>query len=74
MDACNSVFETFDNERKIAGATAWNALNSYTRWLQNDRHLRGRDPVRVAERRVESKLFGVDSDRSVAALATALAL
>lgn len=74
MDACNCVFQRFDNERELAGTTAWNLLNSYTGWLTNDRHLRGKDLERVAERKVESKLFGVDADRCLSALATALAL
>lgn len=74
MDACNAVFQTFDAERELCGTTAWNVLNSYTRWEQWDRYLRGNDPVHVAERRVESKLFGVGSDRAIAALSTALSL
>jgi phage/plasmid-like protein (TIGR03299 family) len=74
MDACNSVFGRFDQEHDLCGATAWNAMNSYTWWLQWDRRLRGKDLARVAERRIESKLFGVDSERTLNALATALSL
>jgi phage/plasmid-like protein (TIGR03299 family) len=74
MDACNLVFTRFDREQPLAGATAWNCLSSYTGWLQNDFHLRGKDEVRVAERKVESKLFGANADRAHLALATALAL
>ena len=74
MDACNAVFQRFDDERELAGTTAWGMFNAYTGYLQNDRHLRGKDMERVAERKVESKLFGVDADRCHATLATALAL
>lgn len=74
MDACNLVFQRFDNERDLTGTTAWGVYSAYSGWLQNDRHLRGKDPARVAERRVESKLFGVDSERTLAALSTALSL
>lgn len=74
MDACNAVFSRFDQERDLCGSTAWNCLNSYTWWEQWDRHLRGKDMEHVAERRVESKLFGAGSDRALAALSTALSL
>lgn len=74
MDACNAVFQRFDDERELAGTTAWGVFNAYTGYLQNDRHLRGKDPERVAERKIESKLFGVDSERTLNALATALAI
>jgi len=74
MNACNAVFGRFDEERELCGTTAWGAMNAYTWWLQNGRHLRGKDLERVAERKVESKLFGVDSERTLNALATALSL
>ena len=74
MDACNGVFQRFDAEHELTGATAWGCLSSYSGWLQNDRHLRGKDLVKVAERKVESKLFGVDSDRTHNAMVTALSL
>ncbi len=66
MDACNLVFDRFDKELNIAGATAWNAYNAYTGWMQNDYgHSKSRE---------WSKLVGTDADRGVAAFELALAM
>lgn len=63
----------FQDERKLAGTTAWNAFNAYTGWSQNDRTF-WKDPSKEAERRIHSKLFGADTDRATATLIVALSL
>jgi hypothetical protein len=46
--------------------------NAYTGWLQNDRRVPKTDPAR--ERRLHSRLFGIDAKRSLAAFGAAVAL
>jgi broad specificity phosphatase PhoE len=74
MGAIAAMVGRFEGDRQVAGATAWNAMNAYTGWLQNDRPPRGKDPARAREKQVHSRLFGVDADRSLEAFAVALAL
>lgn len=73
MSAFNLFSKRFDDERELAGATAWNAFNAYTGWSQNDRTF-WKDPAKESERRIASKLFGQDSERSGQALVRALSL
>ena len=63
----------FENEKRIAGSTAWNMANAYTGFLQHDRGV-GKIPQRTAQRRYESSLFGVTASRSVEAFRIALSL
>lgn len=63
----------FDAEKKLAGATAWNAFNAYTGWSQNDRTF-WKDANKEAERKVASKLFGQDSERATQTLLAAMSL
>ena len=63
----------FENEKRIAGSTAWNMANAYTGFLQHDRGV-GKIPQRTAQRRYESSLFGVTASRSVEAFRMALQL
>lgn len=63
----------FDAEKKLAGATAWNCFNAYTGWSQNDRTF-WKNADKEAERKVSSKLFGQDTDRSLQTLITAMSL
>jgi len=64
----------FDSEKAIAGATVWNAFNSYTGWLQNDRAVRIKDDDRRREQKTSSVLFGTNADRTTASLSAALNL
>lgn len=73
MDAFNAVVERFDAERLVAGATAWNAMNAYTGWMQSDRVLR-KDVGKERERRIASKLLGEDGDRASQTLVAALSI
>jgi hypothetical protein len=63
----------FENEKRIAGSTAWNMANAYTGWLQHDKGV-GKIPQRTAQRRYESSLFGVTASRSAEAFRIALQL
>jgi hypothetical protein len=74
MEAIAAMVGRFEGDRRLAGTTAWGAMNAYTGWLQNDRPLRGKDPVRAREKQVHSRLFGADADRSLEAFAVALAI
>lgn len=64
MEAMGSMSTRFDRERDIAGATAWNAVNAYTGWLQNDRETK--------TDREERRLFGVDTKRTSEAFGRAI--
>lgn len=73
LDACQKYLGRFEQEKGLAGATAWNAFNAYTGWSQNDRSF-WKDQAKEADRRVDSKLFGKDTERAVETLLAALAL
>ena len=73
QDAFQLVSNRFDADRELAGATAWNAMNAYTGWSQNDRKF-WKDAGKENERRTASKLFGQDAERASDALLTALSL
>ncbi len=64
----------FDKEVDIAGPSAWNALNSYTGWLQHDKAVMLKDPQAANERHIGSVLFGVNAQRGVDSLQLALAM
>lgn len=72
-DAFRSYSRRWDAERDVAGATAWNAFNAYTGWLQHERPVRVAKP-RKAEARMEYRLLGDDAERTSDAFAQALAL
>ena len=74
VDSINSMLKRFERELGMGGATAWNALNAYTGWLQHDRPLRVKEASKAAEARLQSNLFGTDGDRAVEALGIALAI
>ena len=73
QEAWLAVERRFEAERHLAGNTAWNAFNAYTGWSQNDRTF-WKDANKESERKLQSKLFGADSDRAVESLMMALAL
>lgn len=73
IDCVGKCIRTFEKEEKIAGATAWNAFNAYSRWLQHDRQF-WKNPEVAAERKIDSNLFGVSSDRTVEAFRLAFTL
>ncbi|MCK5616582.1 hypothetical protein KAR91_82740, partial [Candidatus Pacearchaeota archaeon] len=74
IEACNFFTERFDKEQNVAGATAWNAMNSYTGWLQHDKKAFYNDPEKARESRIGSSLFGVNAERAMHALQVALSV
>jgi phage/plasmid-like protein (TIGR03299 family) len=66
--ALASFSRRFDDERSIAGASAWNMLNAYTGLIQHDRKAVGKDDESRVESRVDSNLFGLSQQRTQAAL------
>jgi phage/plasmid-like protein (TIGR03299 family) len=68
QSALASFSRRFDDELDISGATAWNALNAFTGMVQHDLKARGSDDRNRVEKRVESNLFGLNQERSQAAL------
>lgn len=67
QSAFNSFSRRFDDERSIAGCSAWNMMNAYSGLVQHDRKAVGKNDVDRIERRVEQNLFGLNQDRSQAA-------
>ncbi len=66
--AFQSFIERFENEKEIAGTTAWNMANSYSGFVQHDKwNLIKRKRITEAriEKRVESNLFGKNQERSL---------
>ena len=74
MDAFAHFFRRFNEEEDVAGASAWNALNAYTGFLQHDKRVRIKDPIASDERRMNSALFGINADRGVMAMQLALSM
>lgn len=73
-EAFVKVAARFDSEREIAGTSFWNAMNAYTGWLQNEKLPNIKDVAVARERKMVSKLFGIDADRAHHALSIAVAL
>jgi phage/plasmid-like protein (TIGR03299 family) len=73
MSALGSFTRRFDDEKLIAGASAWNMLNAFTGLVQHDMKAKGADDTNRVVRRVESNLFGLNQKRSQAALRLAYA-
>lgn len=73
MDAVRGMKQRFEEELELNGATVWNAMNAVTGYYQN-KPSRMKDAIKSHERKVESKLFGVDADRAHSTLLAALAL
>lgn len=71
MDAFASFTRRFDDEKHLAGTTLWNALNAYTGLIQHDRKARGADDEERVSKRIDQNLFGLNQNRTQAALATA---
>jgi len=74
MDRFSKFATRFDKEQDMAGASAWNCLNSYTGWLQHDKTVALKDPAAANERRMGSVLFGVNAERGVHAMQLALSM
>jgi len=64
-EAVNKMADRFDRERDVAGASAWNAFNAYSGWVQHDRRTRSAD-------RTEGTLFGASARFTSSAFKRAL--
>ena len=62
-DAFWKMDDVFSRSIDAAGATAWNAVNAYTEWLEHSRPIRVKNYAAKQEQRLSAKLFGVDADR-----------
>lgn len=60
----------FDREANAFGATKWVMANSYTGWLQHDRHAISR--FKSTDAQINRRLFGTDIERSDEAMAYAV--
>lgn len=65
--ALASFMKRFDDEKEIAGATMWNALNAWTGTVQHDLKARGTDDLDRYRKRVESNMFGLNAERTLRA-------
>ena len=72
--ALKAMLKRFETEKALAGATLWNAFNSYTGWLQHEakNDANAKDKTKAADARKASVLFGTDSRRTQDSLLLAL--
>jgi len=68
LDAFSMFARRFDDEREIAGSSAWNMINAYSGLVQHDKKGRGKVDVARVESRSESNLLGLNQDRTQKAL------
>ncbi len=73
QNAWLAVEKRFEEELSVAGATAWNAFNAYTGWLQH-RERAGKTAEARRDAMLAANLFGVESERTFKALTLALAV
>jgi phage/plasmid-like protein (TIGR03299 family) len=74
LDGFKAFDKRFQKELDLAGPTAWNALNAYTGWLQNDKPQRGKNAAKNLEAKQHSNLFGKNADLAIGAMKMALSL
>lgn len=74
VDAIAWMNTTFQKEYDIAGATAWNAANAFTNWLQNAKRNHLKDEQKVRDAKLSANLFGVNQEGSLLAMQIAMAL
>jgi phage/plasmid-like protein (TIGR03299 family) len=67
MDAFSSFTKRFDDEKEIANASRWCALNAYSGLIQHDKKSKGSNDESRVEKKVESNLFGLNIKRTMAA-------
>lgn len=68
MSAYNSFSKRFDDEKEIAGTSAWNMFNAWSGTIQHDKKARGKDDVKRVESRIDNNLFGLTQTRTQNAL------
>lgn len=68
VSAYKSFDRRFDDELHLTGPTAWGVFNAFSGIIQHDMKARGKDDSDRVEKRVKSNLFGLNQDRTLAAL------
>jgi len=71
QSAYSSFIKRFDDEKGIAGTTAWNMANAWSGLIQHDMKSRGSDDGDRIEKRVDANLFGLGQERTLAGFANA---
>ena len=74
VDALGTWANTFDKERNVAGANAWNAFNAVTNWYDHSRNVRGGTEKEKNAKRLEKSLFGDFSESKAEVMKMALAI
>ena len=69
-----SFSKRFDEEREVAGSTIWTAFGAWSGLVQHDQKARGADDEDRIEKRVVSNLFGLNANRTSAALQRAFTI
>lgn len=72
MEVITHWANNFDSEYDIAGATAWNAANAVTKWIQHKDPRRGRKAT--SESKFNNNFFGRNAERTVDVMNTAMAI
>jgi len=67
-DTFQVVQARFEEEKKIAGDTYWNAFNAYSWTMQHGLKIRTRNGISVSDKRVDDNLFGDGQKRTLHAL------
>jgi phage/plasmid-like protein (TIGR03299 family) len=70
VDTVGNWASIFDHEYKLAGATAWNAANAVTNWIQHRSAKRGRQAS--PESRLDRNIFGKNAEQTVQVMTEAL--
>lgn len=71
LDAYSLFSRRFDDEKVIAGTGWWTAFNAYSGLIQHDKKARGKTDIERVRNQQNSNLFGLNADRTVAALSRA---
>ena len=69
--AYHSFSRRFDDEIHLTGPTLWGCFNGFSGIVQHEMKGRGKDDANRVENRIKSNLFGLNADRTIAALNTA---
>lgn len=74
VEAMRSMSITFQRERDLAGPTAWNAANAFSRWIQQEKRIHAKDLGKKRDARLQSNLFGVNQEATNEAMQRALSM
>ncbi len=74
LEAMNWVSGRFEQELDLAGATAWNAANAFTAWLQHGKESRLKDPTKIQDQKLGSNMFGTAQDKTILTMQMAMSI